>query len=122
MNAMANPPDHNRISANRAFALLATAFALLFSAVVALLAFDQHRVLEAAQRLQSETVPAIVRFQRLARNRGLLARPGAHPALMGADRPMGDGWICVEQAALQGPGLESWLEPALTFHAAQGAE
>ena len=52
----------------------------------------------------------------------LLARPGAHPALMGADRPMGDGWICVEQAALQGPGLESWLEPALTFHAAQGAE
>jgi hypothetical protein len=41
---------------------------------------------------------------------------------MGADRPMGDGWISVEQAALQGPGLESWLEPALTFHAAHGAE
>ena len=52
----------------------------------------------------------------------LLARPGAHPALMGADRPMGDGWISIEQAALQGPGLESWLAPALTFHAAQGSK
>ena len=52
----------------------------------------------------------------------LLARPGAHPALMGADRPMGDGWISIEQAALQGPGLDSWLEPALTFHATQGTE
>ena len=48
--------------------------------------------------------------------------PGAHPALMGADRPMGEGWISIEQAALQGPGLESWLAPALTFHAAQGSK
>ena len=73
---MANPPDHNRISANRAFALLATAFALLFSAVVALLAFDQHRVLEASERLQQETVPAIIRFQRLARNLDQLRQEG----------------------------------------------
>lgn len=52
----------------------------------------------------------------------LLARPGAHPALMGADRPMGDGWISIEQAALRGPGLDAWLGPALSFHAAQGAK
>lgn len=52
----------------------------------------------------------------------LLARPGSHPALMGADRPMGDGWISVEQAALPGAGLDAWLEPALSFHAAQGTK
>lgn len=50
----------------------------------------------------------------------LLARPGAHPALMGADRPMGDGWISIEPAALHGPGLDTWLAHALSFHAAQG--
>ena len=73
---MTAPPQQNRVSANRAFALLATAFALLFSAVVALLAFDQHRVLEASQRLQQETVPAIIRFQRLARNLDQLRQEG----------------------------------------------
>ena len=73
---MAPQPDPPRISANRAFILLATVFALLFGAVVALLAIDQHRVLEAAQRLQSETVPAIVRFQRLARNLDQLRHEG----------------------------------------------
>jgi TfoX/Sxy family transcriptional regulator of competence genes len=52
----------------------------------------------------------------------LLARPGCHPALMGTDRPMGDGWISVEQAALQGAGLDAWLEPALSFHEAQDAK
>lgn len=52
----------------------------------------------------------------------LLARPGAHPALMGADRPMGDGWISIEPTALEGPGLDAWLEPALSFHAAHGAK
>ncbi|PWJ46898.1 TfoX N-terminal domain-containing protein [Quadrisphaera granulorum] len=50
----------------------------------------------------------------------LLARPGAHPALMGADRPMGDGWISVDPSALEGSGLDTWLAPALSFHAAQG--
>ena len=73
---MTAPPQQNRVSANRAFVLLATAFALLFSAVVALLAFDQHRVLEASKRLQQETVPAIVRFQRLARNLEQLRQEG----------------------------------------------
>ena len=52
----------------------------------------------------------------------LLARPGARPALMGTDRPMGDGWISVEPAALEGTGLDSWLAPALSFHAAQGTK
>ena len=69
-------PDHQRVSANRAFVLLATVFALLFSAVVALLAVDQHRVLQASERLQQETVPAIVRFQRLARNLDQLRQEG----------------------------------------------
>ena len=73
---MTEPLQQNRVSANRAFVLLATAFALLFSAVVALLAFDQHRVLEASKRLQQETVPAIVRFQRLARNLEQLRQEG----------------------------------------------
>lgn len=52
----------------------------------------------------------------------LLARCGARPALMGTDRPMGDGWISVEPAALEGTGLDSWLAPALSFHAAQGTK
>ena len=73
---MTAPPEQNRVSANRAFVLLATAFALLFSAVVALLAIDQHRVLQASERLQKETVPAIVRFQRLARNLDQLRQEG----------------------------------------------
>lgn len=50
----------------------------------------------------------------------LLARPGAHPAVMGADRPMGAGWITVEAAALEGQGLDAWLAEALAFHAAVG--
>ena len=73
---MTAPPEQNRVSANRAFVLLASAFALLFSAVVALLAFDQHRVLQASERLQQETVPGIVRFQRLARNLDQLRQEG----------------------------------------------
>ena len=52
----------------------------------------------------------------------LLARPGAHPALMGADRPKGDGGFSIDQATLQGAGLDAWLEPALSFHTAQGAQ
>lgn len=52
----------------------------------------------------------------------LLSRTGARPALMGADRPMGDGWIKVDPSALEGPGLDTWLAPALAFHASQGAK
>lgn len=49
----------------------------------------------------------------------LLAQPGAHPALMGTDRPMGAGWISIDPEALDGSGLDTWLGHALAFHAAQ---
>ena len=65
---MAAGDKQHRPSAGKAFAILASVFALLFGAVVALLAFDQYRVLAAAERLQHEAVPEIIRFQRLARN------------------------------------------------------
>lgn len=35
---------------------------------------------------------------------------------------MGDGWINVDPLAIEGPGLDTWLAPALSFHAAQGAK
>ena len=68
--------DTPRYSASRAFALLATAFALLFCIVAALLALDQQRVLAAAERLQQQTVPEIVRYQRLSRNLEQLRQEG----------------------------------------------
>ncbi|SJN21284.1 hypothetical protein FM104_03065 [Microbacterium esteraromaticum] len=49
----------------------------------------------------------------------LLDEPGAHEALMGADRPMGAGWISVRSDVLEGPGLGEWLGRALAFHAGQ---
>lgn len=49
----------------------------------------------------------------------LLNRPGAHPAFMGADRPMGRGWISIDAEALNGPELDAWLAHALSFPAAQ---
>ena len=67
---MATGDNQHRPSAGKAFAILASVFALLFGAVVALLAFDQYRVLAAAERLQHEAVPEIIRFQRLARSCG----------------------------------------------------
>lgn len=65
---MSLPTVTTRFRAGRVFALLAGAFALLFGAIVALLALDQQAVVEASGRLQQETVPQIIRFQRLARN------------------------------------------------------
>lgn len=65
---MTLPETGERYRAHLAFMILATAFALLFSIVLALLAMDQNRVLEASQRLQQDTIPQIIRFQRLARN------------------------------------------------------
>lgn len=52
-------------------------------------------------------------------NETLLTERGARPALMGADRPMGPGWISVGPQALTGDGLRTWLDHALAFHAAQ---
>ena len=73
---MAAGDNQHRPSAGKAFAILASVFALLFGAVVALLAFDQYRVLAAAERLQHEAVPEIIRFQRLARNLDQLNHEG----------------------------------------------
>ena len=73
---MATADNQHRPSAGKAFAILAGIFALLFGAVVALLAVTQHHVLDAAERLQRETVPEIIRFQRLARNLDQLNHEG----------------------------------------------
>ena len=62
--------------ASRAFALLAAIFLLLFGAAVILLALDQQRVLDANKRLQDQTVPEIIRYQRLARNLEQLRQEG----------------------------------------------
>jgi len=65
-----------RYPANQVFALLAAAFALLFAIVIVVLAIDQERVRESSQRLQQQTVPKIIRFQRLARNLDQLRHEG----------------------------------------------
>jgi len=64
------------LRAGRAFALLAIVFVLSFGAMVGLIALDQQRVIDAAVRLQDETVPEIIRFQRLARNLEQLRQEG----------------------------------------------
>ena len=64
------------LGAGRAFGLLAACFTLMFSIVVILLAIDQARVLDHTQRLQEQTVPEILRFQRLARNLEQLRQEG----------------------------------------------
>lgn len=69
-----SPRERHR--ASHAFLLLASAFALLFGVILALLAIDQQRVLLATQRLQEDTVPQIIRFQRLARNLEHLRQEG----------------------------------------------
>ena len=65
-----------RFRASRAFVLLAAGFALLFGLLVALLARDQQLVLEATERLQQQTVPEIICYQRLARNLEQLRQEG----------------------------------------------
>lgn len=73
MNA---PPPRKGIRAGRIFALLAGIFALVFGAVVLLIALDQQRGIDATTRLQAETVPEIIRYQRLARNLEQLRQEG----------------------------------------------
>ena len=70
------PIRPERYPANRLFALLAASFALLFTFVIVVLAVDQERVREASERLQQQTVPKIIRFQRLARNLDQLRQEG----------------------------------------------
>lgn len=54
-----------------------------------------------------------------ARHDELLQVPGAGDAVMGADRPMGPGWIRVERPHLEtNDELSFWIRTALEFHAA----
>jgi diguanylate cyclase (GGDEF)-like protein len=62
--------------ASRAFALLAAIFLVIFGTAVVLLALDQQRVIDANSRLQAQTVPEIIRYQRLARNLEQLRQEG----------------------------------------------
>lgn len=62
--------------AGRAFGLLAVLFVVAFGIAVVLLAVDQQRVVDATSRLQEQTVPEIIRFQRLARNLEQLRQEG----------------------------------------------
>ncbi len=49
----------------------------------------------------------------------LLDQPGAKPAMMNADRPMGDNWLAVSGDSLNGRTLKKWLGHALDYHASQ---
>lgn len=69
-------PAPKAIQAGRAFALLAALFLFAFGLAVVLLSLDQQRVVEATSRLQDQTVPEIIRFQRLARNLEQLRQEG----------------------------------------------
>ena len=64
------------IRAGHAFALLAVVFVLTFGVMVALVVLDQQRVINATSRLQEQTVPEIIRYQRLARNLEQLRQEG----------------------------------------------
>lgn len=64
------------IRAGRAFALLAVLFVLTFGITVGLIVLDQQRVINATTRLQEQTVPEIIRYQRLARNLEQLRQEG----------------------------------------------
>ncbi len=56
-----------------------------------------------------------------ARHDELLGLPGAEPAVMGADRPMGPGWISVAPDGLAtDEQLAFWVRVGLEFRAAQG--
>lgn len=64
------------IRAGRAFALLAALFVMIFGAMVVLIGLDQQRVLDLTTRLQDQTVPEMIRYQRLARNLEQLRHEG----------------------------------------------
>lgn len=53
-----------------------------------------------------------------AREPEYLERDGAHHAVMGKGRSMGDGWITVDAEALSSdPGLQFWVGAALEYNA-----
>jgi len=48
----------------------------------------------------------------------LMTKPGAHRATMGKDRSMGEGWITVDEQALESDDdLRYWIDLSLDFHA-----
>ena len=56
------------------------------------------------------------------RSTELLSVPGARPAVMGAGRPMGAGWIMVTASAVTtDQQLDDWIEVALRHHRSQTA-
>ena len=65
-----------------AFAALAVVFIVTFGVMVGLLWVDQQRVIDTANRLQSKTVPEIIRYQRLARNLDRLRQEGDRVLLL----------------------------------------
>jgi len=65
-----------RLGAGRAFIALAVVFVALFGFVVMLIWLDQQKVLDATNRLQDDTVPEIIRYQRLSRNLEQLRQEG----------------------------------------------
>jgi len=66
------------IRANHALATLVVVLGLAFMIGVGLIAVDQQRVIDANSRLQQETVPQIIRYQRLSRNLEQLRQEGEH--------------------------------------------
>ena len=69
-------PNKGRLGAGRAFVALAVVFVVLFGVVVLLIWLDQQKVLNATNRLQDDTVPEIIRYQRLSRNLEQLRQEG----------------------------------------------
>ena len=69
-------PNKGRLGAGRAFVALAVVFVALFGVVVLLIWLDQQKVLDATNRLQDDTVPEIIRYQRLSRNLEQLRQEG----------------------------------------------
>jgi len=69
-------PGLRGIRAGRVFSLLAGLFVLTFGVVVVLVVLDQQRVIESTRHLQEQTVPEILRYQRLARNLEQLRQEG----------------------------------------------
>src|SRR5574343_697797 len=67
-----------RLRADRALLGVLLAFTIAFLAAVGMAALDQQRVIEAHQRLQGDTVPRVIRTQRLARNLEQLRQEGEH--------------------------------------------
>lgn len=52
------------------------------------------------------------------RDAELVEKPGAHRAEMGKGRSMGEGWITVDERALESDDdLQYWIDASLEFHA-----